>query len=146
MHGYAHAQRQIHHLADLFGEHLAQRPAEHRKILREQADRPAVDRAVAGDHAIAKRPALLHAEGAGAVNRKGIQLDKRARIEQRVNPLTRSQLAARALALGCLWVGGAGLLAAAAQLLDPFLRGFHSASRCIARSICRRCVRTMNIA
>ena len=128
MHGHAHAQRQIHHLADLLGEHLAQRPAEHRKILREQADRPAIDRAVAGDHAIAERPALLHAEGAGAVNRKGIQFDKRAGIEQRINPLARSQLAARALALGCLWVGGARLLAAAAQLLDPFLGGFHSAS------------------
>jgi hypothetical protein len=125
---YTHAQRQIHHLADLLGEHLAQRPAEHRKILREQADRPTVDCAMAGDYAIAERPALLHAEGAGAVNRKGIQLNEGVGIEQRINPLSRSQLAALALALGCQWVSSSRLRAAAAQLFDPFLRGFHNPS------------------
>jgi hypothetical protein len=83
---------------------------------------------VAGDHAIAERPALLHTEGAGAVNRKGVQLDERVGIEQRINPLARSQLAARTLALGCLRVGCARLLTASTQLLDSFLRGFHNAS------------------
>src|SRR5215216_6957501 len=81
---------------------------------------------MAGDHAIAQWLALLHAEGAGAMHRKRIQLDKRAGIEQRVDALARRQLAARALALGCLRVGGDRLLAAAAQLLDSFLGGFHA--------------------
>jgi len=62
------------------------------------------------------------------MHRKGIQLDERAGIEQRVNSLTRSQLAARALPLGRLWVSRARQLAATAQLLDPFLRGFQNAS------------------
>ena len=35
--------REIHHLADLLGERLAERTAQHREVLREEEDLAAVD-------------------------------------------------------------------------------------------------------
>ena len=46
--------REIHDLADLLGVGLRQRTAEDREVLAEDEDRPAVDLAVAGDHAVAE--------------------------------------------------------------------------------------------
>jgi hypothetical protein len=56
---------------------------------------------------------------------EGIQLDERAGVEQQIDALAGGQLAAGVLLFGCLWVGGAGLRAAAAQVLDALVRGFH---------------------
>ena len=50
----ADLHRQIHDLADLLGVGLRQRSTEHREVLAEDEDRPAVDRAVAGDDAVAE--------------------------------------------------------------------------------------------
>ena len=52
--GRAHLHGQVHHLDDLRGVGFRQRPAEHREVLREGIDRPAVDAAVAGDDAVAR--------------------------------------------------------------------------------------------
>ena len=54
--------RQVHDLDDLLAEHLAQRAAEDGEVLGEHAHRAAVDRAVAGDDAVAVGPVVLHAE------------------------------------------------------------------------------------
>ena len=43
----------VHDLADLGGMHARQRAAEHGEVLAEDIDQPAVDRAVAGHHAVA---------------------------------------------------------------------------------------------
>ena len=54
--------REIHDLADLLRVRARQRAAEHGEVLREHEDLAAVDRAVAGDHAVAEDLLLLHAE------------------------------------------------------------------------------------
>ena len=54
--------RQVHDLDDLLAEDLAERPAEHREVLGEHADLAAVDRAVAGDDAVAVGAVVLEAE------------------------------------------------------------------------------------
>ena len=53
---------QVHDLAHLLGHDLAERAAEDREVLAEDADRAAVDRAVAGDDGVAPGPVLLHVE------------------------------------------------------------------------------------
>ena len=53
-HRRAVAHREIHHLADLLGERLGERAAEHGEVLREDVDEPSVDAAVAGDDAVAE--------------------------------------------------------------------------------------------
>ena len=54
--------REVHHLADLRAYAPRERAAEHGEVLREHEDLAAVDRAVAGDHAVAEDLLLLHAE------------------------------------------------------------------------------------
>src|SRR5665811_2036948 len=58
----AHLHGQVHHLADLVGEHLAQRSAEDGEVLREDEHQATVHGAVSGDHAIAVGPTGIHAE------------------------------------------------------------------------------------
>ena len=48
----------VHDLADLLGMGLSQGAADHREILAEDEDLPAVDGAVAGDHPVAGIAAL----------------------------------------------------------------------------------------
>src|SRR5207249_2656453 len=97
--GAAELERQVHHLADLLGEDLAQRTAEHREVLGEDEDLAAEDRPVAGDNRVPVRPPLEHAEVRLAVPHVAIELDERARIQQLEEPLAREQLALLALAL-----------------------------------------------
>ena len=92
----------VHHLDDLLAVHLAERAAEHRGVLAEHRDRPAVDGAGAGDHAVAERAPLLHAEVGGAVPGQGVELDERARVEQHLQPLAGGVAALGVLALGRL--------------------------------------------
>ena len=62
----ADLHRQVHDLADLLGVRLGQRPAEDGEVLAEDEDEPAVDRAVAGDDAVAE-DALLASRSRAAV-------------------------------------------------------------------------------
>src|SRR3954447_21004383 len=78
---------QVHHLGDLLAVHLAQRATEDREVLAEHAHLTTVDRAVAGDHTVAVRPALLQPEGCRAVPRQLVQLDERTLVEEQLDAL-----------------------------------------------------------
>ena len=65
------------------------------EVLAEDEDHPAVDRAVAGDHAVAPGPVVLQAEAVGPVAGEHVELGEAARVEQEVDPLAGGQLAAR---------------------------------------------------
>ena len=90
---------QVHDLDDLLAEHLAERSAEDREVLGEHADRPAVDRAVAGDDPVAVGPDLLQPEGRRPVPGQLVHLDERALVEQRLDPLAGGHLALGVLLL-----------------------------------------------
>src|SRR6185312_5694482 len=66
--------------------------AEHREILAEDEDQPAVDRAVAGDDAVARDLLLGHAEIARAVLDEHVPFLEGIRIEQDLEPLARGKL------------------------------------------------------
>ena len=111
----ADLHREVHDLADLLGVRLRQRSTEHREVLAEDEDEPAVDRAVAGDDAVAEdarrqpeRPSPRCVTNASSsTNESG--------VEQQLEPLARRQLAARVL------------------LLDARLRRRRAATRCAHR-------------
>ena len=86
-------KREVHDLDDLLAVDLAERPAEHGRVLAEDADRAAVDRAEAGDDAVAERTVLVDPEVAGAVAGQRVGLGEAARVEQRLDPLPRRALA-----------------------------------------------------
>ena len=92
-------QRHVLDLGDLLRMRLAKRPPEHREILGENKDRPAVDRAPAGDHAVARNFRLRHAEIDAAMFDEHVEFLERAVIEQQFDALARRQLAARMLRL-----------------------------------------------
>ncbi len=70
----------VHQLGHLAAEHLADRALEHRLVVAEHRDRPAVDPAMPGDHAVAvERVRVTRRAGQGA------DLQEAARVEQRVN-------------------------------------------------------------
>ena len=110
---------QVHHLVDLFGEHLAQSPAEDGEVLAEHAHPPAVDGAEAGDHPVGVGPVLLEPHPVGPVAGQHVQLLERAVVEQVVDALPGGHLA-----LGVVLLhrpggpGVAGLVAALGQLLE----------------------------
>ncbi len=83
----------------IFSRRRAERAAEDGEVLREDEDLPAVDRAVAGDDAVAGDRCLLHAEVGAAVRDEPVELDERARVEQQIDPLARGELAGLVLAL-----------------------------------------------
>ena len=113
----ADLQRVVHHLDDLGAVDLAERPAEHREVLAEHADRAAVYRAVPGDHAVAVRPVLFDAEVGGPVPGELVELHERARVQQLLDPLPRGQLSPRVLLPHRLRGAGVhGLLAAPLQV------------------------------
>ena len=129
---------QVHHLDHLLAHHLAERAAEDREVLREDADRAAVDRAVAGDHGVAPGPVAQHVEVGGAVPDERVQLLERARVEQLVDPLAGGQLALGVLLLLRLRVGVGRLLAQLLELLELLLVGLgrllpHAAGRLAVR-------------
>src|SRR6185503_12021506 len=85
------------------------------EVLREHEHPPALDGAMAGDHAVAVGAGLHHVEVRVAVLHEDVQLDERTRGEQ---------LAALAVPLDRAWRAGVQRLAA--QLLErlqPFLGG-----------------------
>ncbi len=92
-----------------------QRAAEYREILGEDIDDAAIDRAPAGDDAVARDLRLLHAEIGAAVLDEHVELLERALVEQKLDPLARRQLAARMLRVDAL------LAAAEPGFRPPFL-------------------------
>ena len=130
----AHAHGQIHHLDDLLGEDLAEAAAEHGEVLAEHADPAAVDRAVAGDDAVAPGAVVLEAEPVGAVTGEHVQLGERSRVEQQVDPLAGGQLAAGVLARDRILASRAeGLFAQLPQPLALFLDRHRTSARDLAR-------------
>src|SRR5262249_36980540 len=101
-----------HDLADLGRMHARERAAEHGEILAEDVDQPAVDRAVAGHHAVTRHFLVLHAEIDRAMLDEHVVFFERAGIEQRIDAL-----ACRQLALGVLRLDAA--LAAAQARRRP---------------------------
>ena len=97
--GRARLHRHVLDLDDLLRVGFGQRAAEHREVLGEQIDRAAVDRAPAGDDAVAGDLLLLHAEIGGAVLDEHVELLERALVEQQLDALARGQLAALVLRL-----------------------------------------------
>ena len=110
--------RQVHHLADLLGERARKAAAENREILRENADLAPLDRAVAGDHAVARNAPLVHPEVVAAMGLELVELDEGAAVEQKFDALARGH-AAR-LALAALPVLAAAQLRLARKLAHPF--------------------------
>ena len=66
---------------------LRERAAEDGEILAEDEHEAAVDHAVAGDDAVARRPVLLHAEVVAAVLDEHVPFLERAFVEQQVEAL-----------------------------------------------------------
>ena len=141
-HRAAVLRRQVHHLADLLGEHLAQRAAEDGEVLAEDEDAAAEDRPVAGDDGVAVGAPLEHPEVRLAVADVAVELDERARVAELLGALAREQLARLALLRDRLL--GAGVARLAAQLLAATRASRRSSScvrfswRAIARSVHRR--------
>src|SRR6185312_13354126 len=84
----ARLHRHVLHLDDLLRVRLRQRAAEHGEVLGEQIDGAAVDRAPAGDDAVAGDFLLQH-----------VELLERALVEQELDALAGGQLAALVLGL-----------------------------------------------
>ncbi|GAA3048096.1 hypothetical protein GCM10020000_30370 [Streptomyces olivoverticillatus] len=112
----ARLEGEVHHLDDLLAVHLAQRTAEDGEVLRIHADRTAVDRAVAGDHAVPVRAVGLDAEVRRAVPGELVEFDERALVQQQLDPL-----AGRQLALGVLLLHRPRR-SGVRRLLDPALQ------------------------
>ncbi len=89
----AEAQREVHHLADLLGEGLAERPAEDGEVLREHEDPAAVHETVAGDHAVTVGAPAQHVEVRVAVADERVELDERPGVEERLDALAGEPLA-----------------------------------------------------
>ncbi len=113
--GAARLHRHVLHLDDLLRVRLRERAAEHGEVLGEQIDRAAVDRAPAGDHAVAGDLGLFHAEVGRAVLDEHVELLERALVEQEFDALAGGQFAALVLGLD------ARLAAAEAGLVAPHL-------------------------
>jgi hypothetical protein len=125
-------QRQVHELLDLVGEHLAERAAEHREVLREDEDLPAVDGAPTADDAVRVGPVVEARLGRAAGQQ--VELVKRPRIEQQVDALASEQLAPVVLALPRLvGAGSDGLFLALGQVGEPVAhRVVHHAATVLA--------------
>ena len=132
--------RQVHQLADLGGVGLRQRAAEDGEVLGEDVDQPAVDGAVAADHAVAGDAALGHPEVGAAVGDQRIDLDERAGVEQQLHPLAGGQLAGGVLLVDALLAAAqAGALEAVLQLGQGFALGRGRRRRLRLRGIGHGC-------
>ena len=100
------------------GVGFGERSAEHREILREHVNQPAVDAAKAGDEAIAGRPLRFHAEIVRLVADEFVQLFESALIEQQVDAFARAQLALLVLALAAF--GAAACFGLGVKLAEFF--------------------------
>ena len=122
-HGDAGLERVVQHLHDLLGVRLRERAPEHGEVLAEHVDGPAVDRPVTGDDPVSGISLILEPEVGASVLDEAIQLDKRAGIQQNVQPLARAELPF--LVLASQPFGSATFLARASQLLELVQLGSH---------------------
>ena len=112
---------EVHHLADLFRMRFRQRAAKDGEILRKDVAWPTVDRAPAGDHAVAGRPVGVHAEIGAAMRLVGVVFLERALVEQHVEALARRQLALGVLRVDALLPAAEPRLAAMLFQLFKYL-------------------------
>src|SRR6185503_8849811 len=88
------------------------------------ADQPPVDRAPAGDHAVARDPLLLHPEVGAAMGDELVDLGERAGVEEHVDPLARRELSGLVLLVDPGFSAARfGFLVAALQLLELLIVG-----------------------
>ena len=92
----------VHDLADLLGMGLAQRAAEDGEVLAEDEDQPAVDRAMAGHHPVARDLLLGHAEIRAAMLDEHVPFLEGAGIQQQLDALAGGQPALGMLGLDTL--------------------------------------------
>ena len=103
---------------------LRQRAAEDGEILGEDEDQAAVDRAPAGDHAVAGELLLGHAEIDRAVLDEDAVFLERALVEQRLDALAGGELAALVLGRDALLAAAEmGLGPAPGQFVDDLIHG-----------------------
>ena len=107
----------VHDLADLLREDLGERPAEDREVLREHEHLATEDRPVPGDDGVTPRAVVAHLELDLAMPDEAVELDERAGVEELLEPLTREELAALALASNVALARGVRRFLA--QLLEP---------------------------
>ena len=132
-------RRQVHHLADLLGEGARQAAAEDGEIVAEDADLAAVDSAVAGHDAIAGNFFLGHVEVGDSMRLELVELDERAAVEQKLDPLARGHAPLCALLLDAiLAAGGLGLARELLNSFEIFFKTHLSARRRIRRQTKRR--------
>src|SRR5690606_18119628 len=97
--GCAVLERELHDLHDLLGVRLRERAAEHREVLAEHVDEPAVDRSPPRHDAIAEVLLPVEAECGGAMGDEPVELDEAAFVQQQIQPLACGQLASLVLRL-----------------------------------------------
>ncbi len=124
--------RHVLKLCDLQRVGFRQRAAEHGKILGEDKGLAAIDGAPAGDDAVARHFALLHAEFGRAVLDKHVEFLERALVEQQFDALPRGQFSAGVLRLDPLFA--AAELGAGAPFFEGVQDVLHAAP---ARLWCR---------
>ena len=78
---------------------LGERAAKNRKVLGKHIDHPAIHRAPAGDHAIARDLGFFHAKIGAAVLDEHVELFEGVLIKQKVNALAGRKFAAGMLGL-----------------------------------------------
>ena len=114
---------EVHHLGDLLAVDLAQRAAEDREVLAEDAHHAPVDLAVAGDDAVAVGPVLLQPERGRAVPRELVELDEGALVEEHLDALARGPAALGVLLLDRLLRAGVHRLVEAPLQVRELARG-----------------------
>ncbi len=138
------AQREIHDLGDLLGEHLAERASEHRRVVAEHEHLASADRSPARDDPVAADPAVAHVEVCRAMEREHVELGEGARVEETVNALTRGELALRVLRALRRATAMHGVIATLAQHVDLLVRAttraVHRRRIRIERTGCRRTI------
>ena len=114
--------RHVHDLADLLGVGFGQGAAEDGEVLREDVDQPPVDRAVAGDDAVAERCFWFASPNvAGAMGDEHIEFVEGAGVEQQIEPLAGGELALFMLRVDALLAAAQqGFLLETAQFFNTF--------------------------
>ena len=118
------ARGHLLHLDDLLGMGAAERATENGEVLGEDIDEAPIDRAMAGDDAVAGNALILHAEIGAAMLHEHVVFLEAALIEQHMDPLARRQLALGVLGLDPgLAAADAGAGPFLLQSLDKILHG-----------------------
>ena len=128
--GSTHVHGLVHDLADLLGVGAGQRSSQHGEVLGEQEDQTAVDGTVTSDHTIAGVVLLLHSKVHATVSLQLVVLAEGALIDQKLDSLASSQLAALVLTINALLASSdEGLVASLSETLSEGLREIHSSSK-----------------